>query len=1068
MATHSETLEQTALWQTYAARFSPLGDRAHWVQKVYHAAAEYLADVRRVFENYTLHDQTHILNVMDAMAGLLGDRIGCLSTGECELLILAACLHDLGMVYTQEEMARHLTDEQECRAYLQQYAPELLGCPADEWPDDTKQFFLRTLHPFRLPEILQTGTWRELFDECPADVVPKRCIIAVCQAHGEEGASLNNNPNLKHLDASDADPLFCALLLRISDLLDFDDTRAPRILYSYVENNERSRQEWDKHLASAGFTFPKTPSSDPLPYRANCNHAGIEHAVRDFLIWVDDELAVCEGQKSNCRQDWQRRFPFPRSVSRDEIESNGYLSDDFRMTMDQGQILDLLSGENLYNNDAIFVRELLQNSIDAVLLRGRMDPDFFPESSRIDLWEWTDRDGNIWFRIDDEGTGMTLGMLKRYFLKVGNSYYTSKELTRDLHMLGRQASYQGISRFGIGFLSCFLCGKYAEVSTTYFAPEKNRQELGTASPSPSTKYGLRLQITGLKGYYTLRSQEKQHWVDEPMPAPPLEAASVLSQIERDGYRSRPGTSIVVKLDPGKLGAVDLRGMAEQYLFAPKVPVYYNGQRLGKTYQEFMDAIHAVQGETVFELPDEEKAAFDAHFPALAGRYPKISMTVAALDDPKWNILPSLSGALVKYTFIPDGKYSWQVRSLIYDLQHSFQNIDGRDFLCLRPWRVRSMRYNGWFSYSVIYPREALQALDAAFEKLPACPNDPAELGKVWEPFAERENLADMWKAWLDQQQTPLYIDIKKCRIPTRKEFLGNDIYPGVNHIYNGIRHGSVYSIFGYDLTLLMLMENELQPKVNISRKDIVSMPLEAIAAGAVILEAAGFGTDQSLAQAENWTSTPLHIWRSIRTPRMHAWILSLTNMLYERIVHFLREGQVLAYQAFSCTISNDADMQDAEGICITYYYAYLQDNFNMTVSYDDAHTQAVAFTEKEPTSGSGRYDLFPPMLFCRAANDDSRRYLCCADDDYRYAITEDHPYAKWLLDHADTLSRCFPRHFQQIISSLCNRSADDIVEDCEKIREQLGRLAALQGIDLGEIPSLSAADFWSADWMETP
>lgn len=36
-----------------------------------------------------------------------------------------------------------------------------------------------------------------------------------------------------------------------------------------------------------------------------------------------------------------------------------------------------------------------------------MDLGFQPEQSRIDIWEWYDKDGNIWFRIDDQGTGMT-------------------------------------------------------------------------------------------------------------------------------------------------------------------------------------------------------------------------------------------------------------------------------------------------------------------------------------------------------------------------------------------------------------------------------------------------------------------------------------------------------------------------------------------------------------------------------------------------------------------------------------------------------------------------------------
>lgn len=70
--------------------------------------------------------------------------------------------------------------------------------------------------------------------------------------------------------------------------------------------------------------------------------------------------------------------------------------------MAQTKILELLTGENLYDNRDVFVRELLQNAIDATLLRGKMDSDFMPEKSRIDFWEWNDKDGNIWFRIDDE------------------------------------------------------------------------------------------------------------------------------------------------------------------------------------------------------------------------------------------------------------------------------------------------------------------------------------------------------------------------------------------------------------------------------------------------------------------------------------------------------------------------------------------------------------------------------------------------------------------------------------------------------------------------------------------
>ena len=97
-------------------------------------------------------------------------------------------------------------------------------------------------------------------------------------------------------------------------------------------------------------------------------------------------------------------------------------------------------------------------------------------------------------------------VLQRYFLKVGNSYYNSRELDRDLRDHGQTERFNGISRFGIGFLSCFLCADYAEVSTLYFDPDKNRREEETAESYQTIRYGLRLQVSGLRGYFTLKNQ----------------------------------------------------------------------------------------------------------------------------------------------------------------------------------------------------------------------------------------------------------------------------------------------------------------------------------------------------------------------------------------------------------------------------------------------------------------------------------------------------------------------------------------------------------------------------------
>lgn len=103
---------------------------------------------------------------------------------------------------------------------------------------------------------------------------------------------------MDYLNANDVSPLFCALLLRLGDLLDFDDTRAPKVLYSYVERNEKSSEEWKKHQASAGFSYPTSPTTEALPYKARCTNPRVEHAVRNFWTGLMMNWEIVQNYRS--------------------------------------------------------------------------------------------------------------------------------------------------------------------------------------------------------------------------------------------------------------------------------------------------------------------------------------------------------------------------------------------------------------------------------------------------------------------------------------------------------------------------------------------------------------------------------------------------------------------------------------------------------------------------------------------------------------------------------------------------------------------------------------------------
>ena len=1008
---HSKKLEETVLWKVYQKKASFGEKRSAWVKEVYEVSTQYLKDVRRIFQNYTLHDETHVLNVMDAMGGLLGDYADKLTIGEIELLILSACMHDLGMVYTEDEEVQCYQDEKACRKFLYEYCPELLGVKTEEWPESIRQWYLRTLHPFRLYEVLENRAWKELFDRRPLEVLPKQCIIAVCQAHGENVKELINNNELNYLSANDTEPLFCALLLRLSDLLDFDDTRAPKVLYSYVVYNEKSRMEWEKHQSSAGFLYPSSPSTDDLPYKARCTNPGTEHAVRDFLDWIDEELSNCMRLQNYCRREWQRQFPFPRAVLRTEIESDGYVSGDFCVTMDQSQILKLLTGENLYEDSDVFVRELLQNAIDATLLRGELEPNFIPEKSRLDLWEWNDKEGNVWFRIDDYGTGMTLGMLQRYFLKVGNSYYNSKELERDLRDHKQFKKYNGISRFGIGFLSCFLCGDYVEVSTLYFDDNKNRKEEMRAESYQTVHYGLRLQVTGLSGYYTLKSQARHHQAEQELPAPDIDLSSTFRKNEKDGYRSSPGTSIVVRLVPGKLGTVKLHDVVEKYLCGAAVPIYYNNKRIGKTYGEIMQMAHELEGERVYELPENVKKEFDSAFPQACGNYPKIIISVTPLDTVENYMVPELSGIVVKSEIRFDKSTQWKIKDQIYEIAGSISyqgkiveiELQSRNktFVSREEWRVLRTEYTA----------EEVSTLEKTFEKYSLCPRIE-DIAEVWKPFEEQRDIYQVWTAYIDTKQEK---GVLKWNIEI-EQFDSMPLCPNSDNIllvYQGIVAENLVNIIytrEVNNCVVFFFKDTWKPGVNVSRSKVSDLPLITVLAinGILykydVLDETGY----FLNEFNKLSRRPLRQWKEIEDSQVDKW-------LKKNLTAFIHNIQKM-FQKPCGDIGQDMWLfRQFRNYLILYRYAMavFQTQYRLVINYEEG--QIISFYPGKEDEIDERLDLFPPMMFCIAESEQSRRFLCSADCHIRKGITIDHPFTAWLLDNAAKLKKYYERQFQQII-----------------------------------------------------
>jgi molecular chaperone HtpG len=116
-------------------------------------------------------------------------------------------------------------------------------------------------------------------------------------------------------------------------------------------------------------------------------------------------------------------------------------------------MVDLLS-HHLYGSPRVYVRELLQNAVDAITARHSAQPDDAVEHQiRI---EPSDITGDGTLRIHDTGIGLTTAQVHELLATIGRSSKRDE--------LGF-ARHEFLGQFGIGLLSCFVVADSVEVVT---------------------------------------------------------------------------------------------------------------------------------------------------------------------------------------------------------------------------------------------------------------------------------------------------------------------------------------------------------------------------------------------------------------------------------------------------------------------------------------------------------------------------------------------------------------------------------------------------------------------------
>ena len=339
--------------------------------------------------------------------------------------------------------------------------------------------------------------------------------------------------------------------------------------------------------------------------------------------------------------------------------------------------------------------------------------------------------------------------------------------------------------------------------------------------------------------------------------------------------------------------------------------------------------------------------------------------------------------------------------------------------------------------------------------------------EVWEPFSQHMSLYQAWKCYHDsKQKKEIKFSVAELACPDIVQICSGYLFGRNTYVYQGIVTGDLrgYQVLRSDDLAVFLVKGAWKPMVDVSRSRISDLPLYALLAISGILrkyhvtDNVWYSLGYGMLYLDEWKNDSLGEWLKMKGSQLDKWLMrNLADVFMETKQKLQKGGRDSEVHKMSFSIN----CNQYYAVVDKYLMAYFQDKYQMTISYEDGQT--ISFYDKKDYQMENAYELFPPMMFCTAASDESRQYICSAKSSNRKGITADHPFVVWLLQYAAQLKQYYQRQFQQIVHCLCEDSADEIIKECNNIREQLLAFPEHHGIEVSAFPLLSMDDFWSEE-----
>jgi hypothetical protein len=350
---------------------------------------------------FTTHGYSHISRVEENYDWLISlDDLSTFNKAELFSLLVATYFHDAFMI------------------------PKMPG-------DEPRA---RTEHGLHAPKFLL-----EQADKLDLNVHEANCIGEIIKGHAVK--TLDEIAPETVLGSVIVDQRKLAACLSIADICHADASRAPRIVANYLALDSDSHWHWRRHLQIGGVAR----KNDKILVSATVFSDDGEKVIRAYCDDIRAQLAaVTPHFHSKLLPIADVQLLLNKTASPVERALS--------FKADMSELLDLLIN-NVYSDHRVFLRELVQNSIDACRIRAARQSDaYLPKILCTSLLD--PHTGRLWgVRVDDNGAGMSINDLEDTLLWLGRSISSKAEIQKLLSSRHEISPLIGV--FGIGIMSCF-------------------------------------------------------------------------------------------------------------------------------------------------------------------------------------------------------------------------------------------------------------------------------------------------------------------------------------------------------------------------------------------------------------------------------------------------------------------------------------------------------------------------------------------------------------------------------------------------------------------------------------